>query len=237
MHYLLYLDDYHLDDLLFTQSLGRLLQGAKRSVVFVHGSGGGAERLLEAQGHFPEKQDGRFVNLTPDEMRLVEQGLRQTNRTLVMKLTDSGVPGVGLHGGDRRLLRRTEDGCVEAGDVSWLRTLVADGAVPVVSALVAGEAGPEPAGAAEALTALARAFAPEDVTVVVLTRTGRPGLDNPPVETLPADDLSTCAAELADAGVAAHVMAADVPLLVTTAPAFFAPSGPSGTRIVTENGL
>ena len=40
MTYVLYLDDYHLDDLLFVQSLGRLMAGTRPPLVCVHGSEG-----------------------------------------------------------------------------------------------------------------------------------------------------------------------------------------------------
>lgn len=230
MLYLLHLDDHHLDDLLFVQALGRSLHGAKRPVVLVHGSGGQAERLFEAQGFFPDKQDGRFVNLTPEERPLVEQGVRLANRTLVAKLTDSGVSAVGMHGGDRRLLRRM-DGRVVAGDVSWLRSLVSNGAVPVVSALVAGPDAADLAGVDEAISALADAIAPDAAHAVVLTRTERAGLGDPLEAVLAAEELPAHATDLADAAVALRLVAAGMTLLATTIPAFFAPQGPSGTRI------
>lgn len=231
MRYLLHLDDYHLDDLLFVQSLGRLMNGARRPLVLVHGSGGGVERLLEAEGFFPDVQDGWFANLSAEWRPLVEQGLRQTNRTLVSKLTDSGVSAVGLHGADRRLVRRIEAGELVVGDVSWMQTLVGSGAVPVVSALVAGVEGSDLADAGAVGGALAQALG--SVMPVVLTRTERAGLGQPPVSEASAADLDASAAELADAPSARALLEACGVLLVTSAPAFFAPQGPSGTRIVT----
>ncbi len=233
MRYLLHLDDYHLDDLLFMQALGRFMAGAKRSVVLVHGGGGGPERVLEARGCFPEKRDGRYVTLTAEEAALVEQGIRLTNRALVTKLTDSLVPAVGLQGGDRGLLRRDSEGRVVAGNVAWLQRMLDAGAVPVVSAVVAGDTGAEPVGAGDAMTALAQAFAPEPIALVVLTRTERAGLGTTPVAEMRADALENHRDELADAAVAAQLATGAWPVLVTTAPAFFAPSGPSGTQIVT----
>ncbi len=226
MIYLLHLDDYHLDDLLFVQSLGRMLVGNRLPVVLVHGSGGGAEGLLEGQGLFPGKRDGRFVNLTQEEKRLVEQGYRQTNRLLVGKLTDSGVSAVGLHGGDRGLLHRAGEG-VEPGELGWLRALVQNGAAPVVSTLLATADGVEPVVPHQALAALAAGLAP-DAAVVALTRTGQAGLGTPH---LAAEALAEHAAALADSGAATGVAATGTPLLVTTLPAFLAASGPSGTWV------
>ena len=230
MLYLLHLDDYHLDDLLFVQSLGRFMQGTRQRVVLVHGSGGEAERLLEAAGFFPARQEGRFAALTAPERQLVEAGFRQTNRMLVSRLTDSGVSAVGLHGGDRGLLR-WEDGRVKVGNTQWLRTLATGGAVPVVSALIAGDGGAEPVETEAVLAALAGAFSSEPVRVVVLTRTERAGLGRPPAAELAPEALEAHAPDLADARVASCLTALGQALLVTSIPAFFAPTGPSGTSV------
>ena len=135
--YLVYLDAYHLDDLLFLPGLARMM-GRQRglSCLLVHGSGEQAERLLEAEGLFPERKEGRVQVRTAAEAALVERAARQVNRQIVGVLTEEGVPAVGVQGIDRGLLRKSDDGRVTTGSINWLKDLTTKRAVPVVSALV-----------------------------------------------------------------------------------------------------
>ncbi len=233
MTYLLLLDDRHLDDLLFTPALGRTMRASKRRVVLVHGSGGQAERLLEANGFFPERRQDVFPKLTAPERALVEAGVRRANRTVVSTLTDALVPAVGFQGGDRGLLKVDASGKVTGGQTRWLDTLVGQGGVPVVSALVAGPEGGVLVSPGEAARALAEAWE-GDVTAVVLTRTDAPGLGVPPAPSMAPDALDTHRDALADPDAATRLARAGMPLLVTSAAAFFDSPAPSGTAIVTE---
>ena len=100
--YLIYLDLYHLDDLLFLPSLARMMGRQRRpSCLLVHGAGEQAERLLEAEGLFPERKEGLVQVSTAAEAALVERAARQVNRRIVGALTEEGVPAVGVQGIDR----------------------------------------------------------------------------------------------------------------------------------------
>ncbi|RMH60596.1 MAG: acetylglutamate kinase, partial [Bacteroidetes bacterium] len=139
MTYVLYLDAYHLGDPLFLQGLARWVAqaGPQRPPLWlVHGSGERAERLLEAQGLFPERSGGVWAVTRPEERALVERALRETNRTIVATLTDAVVPAVGIHGVDRNLMRRQADGTVVIGRIGWVRELARQRVVPVLSTLV-----------------------------------------------------------------------------------------------------
>jgi len=137
--YLIYLDPYHLDDLLFLPSLAQMmgrLQLRRSACLLLHGSGEQAERLLEAEGLFPERKEGLVQVRTAAEAVLVERAARRVNRQIVGALTDEGVPAVGLQGLDRGLLRLSDEGRVITGRIDWLKALAQKQAVPVVSALV-----------------------------------------------------------------------------------------------------
>ena len=223
--YLVLLDAFHLDDLLFLGALGRLMAAAPQPVVLIHGDGGLAARALEAKGYFPGDA------LSAEALALVAAAHQQQNRRLVGALTDAGIPAVGLLGSDRRMLVQTAGGEVLAGKATWLGELVSRGAVPVVAALAQdGVAVPVPVPAAAALGALREALGG---TVVVFTRTGHAGLGNPPETVADADALTGYKADFADAG-AAEMLAAG-PLLVTSPPGFWAADGPKGTEITPKS--
>ncbi|HYE58125.1 MAG TPA: hypothetical protein VD948_06450 [Rhodothermales bacterium] len=222
--YLVLLDDYHLDDLLFLNTLGRLMSAAPRPAVLIHGDGGLAARALEAKGYF----EGDV--LPPEAVAQVAAAHQQQNRRLVGALNDHGVPVVGLLGSDRRLLVQTAGGEVLAGKTGWLTDLVARGVVPVVAALALdGAQVPVVVPAAAALRALRTALGG---TAVVFTRTGRAGLGAQPEAALPAERLGAHDAELADAKAARTL--AEEALLVTSPPGFWGKDGPSGTEIRSE---
>ena len=181
--HLLYLDRYHLDDTLFVQALARTLAGAGRGVppcVIVHGSGERAERMLEGEGLFVERENGVLRGTSPEEAALLDRALREANRKLVGVLTDAVVYAVGVQGADRRLLHLGEDGRLGVGKAEWVRELASKGAVPVIAATVHDSEGPHlrEAGLAEAAIALGHALGGEDggVEVVFFTKTNRPGL-------------------------------------------------------------
>lgn len=177
--YLIYLDSYHLDDLLFLPGLARLMAGQGRPpCLLVHGSGERAERLLEAEGLFPESKDGLVQVRTVAEATLVERAARQVNRQIVGALTEEGVPAVGVQGTDRGLLHKKDDGRVTTGRIDWLMALAEKRAVPVVSALVQDDR----AGHAcevhlrAAARPLAHAMYADGVVVVFFTRNNQPGI-------------------------------------------------------------
>ncbi len=220
--YLVLLDAYHLDDLLFLGTLGRLMAAAPREAILVHGDGGLAARALEAKGYFP----GDALN--EDALALVAAAHVQQNRRLVAALNDAGVPAVGLLGSDRRMLVKTVSGQVLAGKTGWLSDLASRGAVPVVAALALDGVEVPIAVAPEAALAVFRVAVPG--TAVAFTRTGRPGLGTPPVAVLEGDDLSAYEAELADP--AAVRALAHEGVLVTSPPGLWASGGAAGTEIL-----
>jgi hypothetical protein len=231
MLYLVHLDAVHLDDLLFTQSLGRLMMGTSHTLILVHGDGGEADRLLEANGLFPAPG----APLSPAERALAEQGVRLQARKLVAALTDAQVPAVGVHGGDRGLLHRRDEE-VRPGRVGWLADLAKRRAVPVVSCLVEGA---QPvASDSDVLGALARGLVSEGEQVegLVFARSDRhapfemDGGQPRPVVT--RAEVAAAAPKLADAEAVKALLGAGISVRVTTPPAFFGPQSPGGTRIM-----
>ncbi len=231
--HLIYLDAYHLGDLLYVASMARMMGRLQRlpPCLFVHGSGEQAERLLEAEGLFPEQRDGLVVARTPQEAALVERALRQVNRRLVGTLTDEGVHAVGLHGTDRGLLRLRPDGVPTAGKTGWFQDLLRLRAVPVVSTLLRPRhAGTTREGSPSATTlALARAL--ENVVVVFFTRNDQPGVldGEAPRKYLSLDALEE--AMLPEPEAVRRVAAAGLPVLLTSAVGLFGSKIPLGTKI------
>jgi isopentenyl phosphate kinase len=178
MIHVLYLDRYHLGDPLFLNGFARDVLGLDAPCVLVHGAGEAAERALEAQGRFPEFEGGVLAVETEADRALVARAARDLNRQIAHTLNDAGVAAVRLEASGRGLIRATSDG-FEAGNTGWLRGIVAQGAVPVIAALVGemGGAVREANGGAVAGT-LARAFADEgtEAQVVFLTKNGQNGL-------------------------------------------------------------
>lgn len=175
---LIYLDDYHLDDPLYVQRMGRMLGRLRRRprCLLVHGGGERVERMLEAEGRFPERHNGIIEPHDAAEATLIERAIRQVNHQIAGMLTDEMVHAVGFQGGDRGLLCYEGSGGVQARRVRWLGDLVGRGAVPVVSTLVRSGATDALREAPLSSTALALAQALEDVTLVFLTRTDQPGV-------------------------------------------------------------
>ena len=230
MLYLVHLDAVHLDDLLFTQSLGRLMMGTSHRLILVHGDGGQAERMLESAGIFPDAAS----EPSPQEQALTDQAVRQAARKIVGLLTDAQVPAVGVHGGDRGLLR-VEGGSVQAGSVGWLADLANQRAVPVVSTLVGGAIGA--ASDADVLAAIASGLrmAGHEVQAVAFQRTDArvllPGDDGRPKPHAEASCVAEIEADLPDPAAVRALLAAQTAVRVTTPPAFLGPSGPGGTLI------
>jgi acetylglutamate kinase len=234
MHFL-YLDDYHLGDPLFLQRLAGLMgrAGRRGPYVLLHGSGEAAERLLEAEGLFPERVGGTPRAGSAREAALVERALRETTGRIVALLTEAGVPAVGFQGADRGLLRQEADGAVAAGKTGWLKEILGRGAVSVVSALAAvpGEAGREvPLRAAAA--ALGRAFATEGPTVVFFTRNDQPGVgmggsfrERLPLAALPEEAV-------AEPEAVREVVRAGLGAFVSSAVGCFGGTAPRGTHIL-----
>ncbi|ARA92950.1 hypothetical protein AWN76_007100 [Rhodothermaceae bacterium RA] len=237
MTYVLYLDAYHLGDPLFLQGLARWVAQAgpqRPSLWLVHGSGERAERLLEAQGLFPERSGGVWAVTRPEERALVERALRETNRTIVATLTDAVVPAVGIHGIDRNLMRRQADGTVVVGRIGWVRDLARQRVVPVLSTLVTDAASGQPgeAAAGAVLRALAEAMRPEAMTAVALLKADTPGIrqEGKTLAEVPAEALAG-GDWLPDPAPVEALAAAGVPVLLTNRRGLLAPDGPLGTRV------
>jgi acetylglutamate kinase len=178
MIHVLYLDRYHLGDPLFLNGFARDVLGLDAPCVLVHGAGEAAERALEAQGRFPESHGGVLAVETDADRALVARAARDLNRQIAHTLNDAGVAAVRLEAAGRGLIRATDDG-IEAGKTDWLRKSVAQGAVPVIAALIGdmGGAVREVSGGAVA-GALARSFADEgaEAQAIFLTKNGQNGL-------------------------------------------------------------
>jgi hypothetical protein len=237
-HYLLYLDHYHLGDRLFLQSLARGFARAQPvpPCVVLHGGGEEVARALEAQGYFPEREEGIVAIATPEEGLLAERAVREVNRRLTSLFTDEAVPAVGVQGIDRTLLFWEGDR-VCAARVGWVLELVRNGVVPIISALVRGDGALiREVPLVSVATSLAEAFDTSGAgqpTIVFFNKNNRPGLRVgeaiAPVLSLaqlPGTDV------LAEHRAVEQVVRAGPPVLVTNTAGLFARTGPQGTQIV-----
>lgn len=234
--YLLYLDRHHLGDDIFMNDLAQRLHQAPPGeplCLLVHGSGEKVERTLEHQGFFPERTGGVLDVEAPEQVRLVERGMREANRKLVATLTDEVVPAVGIQGVDRNLLQWNA-GVVTAPRVGWVEALVKQRVVPVISALVEHpeDGRVREVSAADAAVALAKAFEVVAPVVVFFTTSSRPGLAGTTEmkEAIPLDALPE-KGPLPEPDAVRHVVRAGVPGLLTSLGGLFAENGPSGTWI------
>jgi acetylglutamate kinase len=235
MIYLLYIDDYHAGDPLFVQGLARELAQAglaKPPCVLVHGSGEQAERLLEAQGLFPERAAGVWKTTSDQEALLVERAIREANRSLTNTLNDAVVSTVGLHGVNRRLLQANGDGDLHVHRPGWVQQLIQQGVVPVVSTLVAGPDGQPQEAPVHAVVQALQTMLEGPVTLVSFLRSSKPGLFEgderiaqveatalPPSEVVPDPAVVRAAAGVGGA------------VLLTTLYGFFDKEGPQGTYV------
>lgn len=237
-YHLLYLDRYHLGDPLFLQSLARALAGAgpgQPGTVLVHGSGEEAERLLEAEGLFLEREDGILQVSSAGEAALVQRAVRQLNRTLVALFTDAAVATVGLMGTDRRLLEVQPDGALTVHGAGWLKGLLDRRVVPIVGAL-AREAGQGRIGEVAtdaAVAAIGQAMGPEDVRVVVFTRSNLPGImeGRATVPEVSIEDVQDDRI-VPEPDAVRRVLSAGLSVLLTNTARLVGASGAAGTRVV-----
>ncbi len=235
--YILYLDAHHLGDDIFLNDLAQRFHqsttGEPPSLI-VHGSGEKVERTLESQGYFPERKEGVLDVQEPDQIRLVERAVRETNQELVATLTDEVVPTVGIQGVDRSLLQWGEEGGVVVSRIGWIEALLQQRVLPVVSALVdhPQQEQVREVSTAEAARALAEAFERYEVTVVFFSTDGQPGLadaeggrDAVSVKALPDDG------PVPDVTALRRLVAQGVPVLISSLDSFFDGAHPDGTRV------
>lgn len=163
---LVYLDPYLLGDPLFLTQLARDLAHRGGGALLVHGSGEAGERAIEATGAIARQREGVWDVDTPELEATVERATRELNRQIVHELNEAGVPAIRVIGADRGLLKQAE-GRVAAGRTEWLASLVQQGVVGVVAALVAsdGDALVE-VDAVAAVGALATAMGAEKVRLI-----------------------------------------------------------------------
>jgi len=241
--YIAYLDREHVADRLFMQGLAQALSespSGEPPALLLHGSGEKVERTLEAEGLFPGRVDGVLDVSEPEHLDLVERAVREVNQEVVGTLTDEVVSTVGIQGDKRSLLRRSEAGELFVGGTGWIAALIKQRVLPVVSALAddAREGRVREVWTAEALTALAEAFADEfNVCAAFFTKTDRPGLAGH----APAGDDRTVSVELqeveegalaealSEEDAARTVVQSGISVLLTTPVAFAAEDGPRGT--------
>ena len=177
----LYLDRYHLGDPLFLNGFARDVLASPEPLIIVHGSGESAERALEAQGRMVAWTDGILNVETDTDRALVERSARELNRQIAHTLNEAGVASVRLDASSRGLLKATGTG-LAVKKIDWLRTLVAQGAVPVLTALMSREEGPaREVNGGSVAGAIAAALTTEDAAVpVVMLAKKRPGdLESP----------------------------------------------------------
>ncbi|NBB73469.1 MAG: acetylglutamate kinase [Bacteroidetes bacterium] len=234
--YLVYLDRYHSGDEIFINNLAQQMHQAPAGdplCLLVHGSGEKVERTLESQGFFPERTGGVLDVTEPEQVRLVERAVRETNQKVVAMLTDEVVPAVGIQGVDRNLLQ-LKDGAVTARKAGWVEALLKQRVVPVVSALVRHpeEGRVREVAAADALVALAQSFDALAPRAVFFTTGTQPGLadatgirDAVSLDALPDDG------PLPEPNAVRQIVGNGVPGLITTLEGLFADPGPAGTQV------
>lgn len=233
--YLVYLDRHHLGDSLFLKSLAQhFAEGTsgEPACVLLHGSGEKVERTLEAQGYFPERSEGVLNVESPEQRRLVERAVRETNQEIVAALTDEVVSTVGIQGVDRNLLERDEEGAVRASNVGWITALIKQRVLPVISALVEDVEATREVSASEAIVALAQAFEESfDPVVCAFTKTDQAGLmdasgtqAHAPIDSVSSDEVPNPRAlrRLNEAGLS---------VLVTNLQGLLGGEEPTGTQI------
>lgn len=234
--HLIYLDDDHLEDPLFLQSMAQLMHHRHRlpPMIMVHGSGGQAERLLEAEGLFPKVQNGIIAVTTPAERALVERGYREATRNVVGAMVDEVIYAVGFQGADRGLLRRGANGTVQVNRLGWILELTRKGAIPVVSSWVRNpDIDQDEAVRLEAaFTALALALKEEGVVGVFFTKKGSPGVfaNGEPVEKASAEALE--ADLVADPEAVRALVRYEIPVFLTSPVGLFGGTGVLGTEIL-----
>lgn len=237
--FIIVMDDEHLGDRLFLQHFAKQLARVQQRLppsLLVHGSGERAERLLEAEGRFPERVGGVLQVQSPDEALLVERAIREMNRKLVGVLTDEVVAAVGVHGVDKKLLRVDPEGRLVVGRIGWVEALMHQHLLPVISALAADAREPRvcEVGTVDATLRLAEALTAEDVVVVFWgtdayrTLRGDQKTSSRSVDDVPADVVSDLAA-------VRRVVAAGIPVLLSSPDDFFGGEPPGGVRILSSN--
>lgn len=236
--YLLCIDDYHLADPLFIDELGRELSSHRQELpplLLIHGSGEAAERALEGQGLFRERAGGVLQVASAQEAAVVDRAAREANQRLVDRLTDAVLPAVSIPGDARGLLVHDGPG-VRVGDVHWIRQLVAQEALPVVSALARDpvSGGSREVALGAAMTALARALADDAGTVTVVgfvRKAGRSLLSKAARSTpLAAEDVPPRTAVPAR-GPLQQAAEAGVSVLLSTPALFLTPGSSRGRRV------
>ena len=232
---LVYLDPYHLGDPLFLTSFVRDVKAHTGPLLLVHGGGEEAERALEAQGLVPERVDGALQVADAQQAALVERATRDLNRRIVHELNEAGVAALRLTGADRGLLRKQGDGTLAVGKSSWLRTLMEQGAVPVLAALIEEGGTVVEADPAAVCVALAEALpTPEGEATVVTLSTGRRThvvLDGVEQDVLSVDQIGRVAA-LPAPDFVVRVASKAVRFCVVTPAALRGTGAPDGTAIV-----
>lgn len=161
------LDDAVLADDLFVRGFGRMLAGSARRLVLVHGDGGTAGRALEAAAVFDASDTDRA-----DGRALAAFAL---NRRLAAQWSDAGAVVTGLSGEGRAILRADDAGALALPGAALVRSLVAQGVIPLVAARAARADGArvaaDPVGA---VAALAHALGGEAVAFLRAALPGGP---------------------------------------------------------------
>ncbi len=234
--YLLCIDDYHLADPLFIDELGRELSANRQQLpplLLIHGSGEAAERALEGQGLFRERSGGGLQVASAQEAAVVDRATREANQQLVDRLTDAVLPAVSIPGDARGLLVHDGPG-VRVGAVAWLRQLVVQEALPVVSALARdpSSGGSREVALGDAVTALAQALAEDTVTVVGFVRKGGRSLlsEEASAAPLPIEDLPPAKAVPAAAALR-QAAEAGISVLLSTPQLLLTPGSLRGRRV------
>jgi acetylglutamate kinase len=164
-----------IDDPSWLERLAAAAAGHAGRLVLVHGGGKEVTELQRALGAEPEWREGLRVT-TPEALRAVSMVLSGlVNKRLVSLFVGAGTRAVGVSGEDAGMFRAEpkqggklgRTGEIRDVDVSLLETLLASGALPVVSPVSRGpDGGALNVNADDAATALAVAIGAERLLFV-----------------------------------------------------------------------
>ena len=132
---ILHVDKRSISDLLFIQRLGRYLAsviGPQRRIIVVHDGFDVAENAIESRGYdMHSLTRGQWEEVSA----AVFAAIQSLNRSVVGKLTEEGIPAVGMQGSDRGLIQMTDVG-LSCQRPDMLVDMVKIGSVPVVGPIV-----------------------------------------------------------------------------------------------------
>lgn len=229
--YVVYIDKYHLGDVLFLRALGVTLAGMakeRRPVVVLHGPGEFTERALEAEGVFLDGGDVAALNDAQHRDSAL-RAIRELNQRLVNIFTEALAPAISIDPSTQRLLVEA-GGRVERRRHGWLEGLTSMPSIPVMSSTASSDSGPSIAEDGQVIGS----FLTDEpvVTPILFTKTSLPGImaGKEPVTIIAPDD-PRIGESITRTEVLEMLTLARSNFLITNASGPGAPGRPRGTTV------